>query len=383
MDESAPRILVDALAVTSGGGHAYAVNLIRELDRDDRGLRFTFLVPPGPLGEIATDRVALERVALPNANRWLRLGVRLAYEELVLPIRARHYDALYAIADIVSPLQIVPTVVALRNLNIYDHRYDDTLRLRILEGLVRLGLRSASRLVFPSRAAADLIGERLRLPESRRRVVSHGVDGTVFARISESEGGSPYVFLPAAVERHKNLDVLLEAIPHFSDSALEVRVAGSTETEPHYRDELLRRARELGVEHRFHLLGPVPYERIVRYYRGAVALVFPSHLETFGHPMLEAMLTGTPIVASSIPAFRELGEGVALFFPPDDPVELSRAIDRLASDPNATRARVEKGRERAASYSWRRSADSLCAVLREVIGWQGASEAAAGFRRDE
>jgi glycosyltransferase involved in cell wall biosynthesis len=373
MDESAPRILVDALAVTSGGGHAYAVNLIRELDRDDRGFRFTFLVPPGPLEAISTTRVVLERVALPDAHRLLRLGFRLAYEELVIPIRARRFAAVYAVADVVSPLLTVPTVVALRNLNIYDHRYDDTPRLRILEGLVRLGLRSAARLVFPSRAAADLIGERLGLPESRRRVVPHGVDGAVFARIPESEGGAPYVFLPAAVERHKNLHVLLEAIPHFSDPALEVRVAGTTETEPHYRDELLERAHELGVEDRFHLLGPVPYERIVRYYRGAVALVFPSHLETFGHPMLEAMLTGTPIVASSIPAFRELGEGVALFFPPDDPVELARAVDQLASDPEATRTRVETGRERAAAYSWRRSADALCAVLREAIGWRSAS----------
>lgn len=375
MDASAPRILVDALAVATGGGHAYAVNLIRELERDDRGIRFTFLVPPGPLAEIPSHNVTIRPIALPNAHRWLRLGTRLFYEEVVIPLLARRYDGLYALADIASPLLTVPTVVALRNLNIYDHRYDDTPRLRVLEWLVRRGLRSATLLVFPSRAAADLIGRRLGVADDVRRVVPHGVDGAIFEETVERENGKPYLFLPAAVERHKNLDVLVEAIPLLSNPDLEVRIAGTCETEPHYRDQLVERARELGVEDRFHLLGQVPYERIARYYRGAVALVFPSHLETFGHPMLEAMLTGTPIVASSIPAFHELGEGVALFFPPDDPVALASAVDRLASEPDATHARVEAGRERAATYSWQHSTDALCDVLREAAGWTRASRA--------
>jgi glycosyltransferase involved in cell wall biosynthesis len=367
MSTGAPRILVDALAVTSGGGHAYAVNLIRELDRDDRGFDFTFLVPRGPLAEIPTKNLVVRSVWLPGFHRLIRLGARIAYEELIVPLRALRYDAFYAVADIASPLLRVPTVVALRNLNIYDHSYDDTPRLRLLESLVRLGVRSVTRLVFPSRAAAELISERLGVPGDRLRVVPHGVDSGIFARIQEREGGAPYLFLPAAVERHKNLDVLIEALPHFANAELEIRVAGTLTTDPAYRRELLARACELGVENRFHLLGPVPYERIVSYYRGAVALVFPSHLETFGHPMLEAMLTGTPILASDIPAFRELGEDVALFFSPDDALALAHAVDRLIADPVDTAERVSLGHERAARYSWKRSTDTLCAVFEEIL----------------
>ncbi len=367
MSTSGPRILVDALAVTSGGGHSYAVNLIRELDRDDRGFRFTFLVQQGALAEIPTKNVKICPIWLPGFHRALHVAARIAYEELIIPVRALRYDALYAVADIASPLLSVPTVVALRNLNIYDHRYDDTTRLRSLERLVRLGMRSATRMVFPSQAAARLISQRLGIREDVISIVPHGVDGAAFAEISGSEDGAAYLFLPAAVERHKNLEVLVEAIPHFSDSKLEIRVAGSMTTDPAYKAELVARAKRLGVESRFHLLGPVPYERIVRYYRGARALVFPSFLETFGHPMLEAMLTGTPIVASEIPAFREIGEDVALFFPPDDPIALARAVDRLVSEPDSTAERVQRGRQRAASYSWKRSTDTLCAVFEEVL----------------
>jgi glycosyltransferase involved in cell wall biosynthesis len=367
MNENGQRILVDALSVTSGGGHSYAVNLIKELDRDNRGFRFTFAVPTGALSEIPTTNVTIRPVRLPDSHPALRLAARFAYEELILPLRALRYDAVYAIADLASPLIPVPTVVALRNLNIYDHSYDDTLRLRTLDSLVRLGVRRAARMVFPSHAAANLIGERLGIPSSARSVVPHGVDTEAFAHISRSAGKTRYLFLPAAVDRHKNLEVLVEAIPHFSDPELEIRVAGSSASDSAYKDELLAKARRLGVENRFILLGPVPYEQVVSYYRGALALVFPSFLETFGHPMLEAMITGTPIVASEIPAFRELGEDVALFFPPADPIALARAVDLLLAEPASTAERVSKGRERAASFSWKNSTDTLCAVFDEIL----------------
>lgn len=369
MKTNRPRILIDALSVAGGGGgHSYAVNLIKELDRDDRGFRFTFLIPPGRLAEIPTRHVELHAVGLLGSQRALGVTARILYEELMIPIRALRYDAVYAVADIVSPLIPVPTIVALRNLNIYDHSYYDTLRLRILERLVRLGIRPAARMLFPTGAAAKLIGKLINLPAERARVVPHGVDAESFTRMSGSEGGRPYLFLPAAVERHKNLEVLIDAIPHLSDTELELRIAGSTSTDPAYVSELRSRARRLGVEERFRLLGPVPYERVIAFYRGSVALIFPSMLETFGHPMLEAMLAGTPIVASDIPAFREVGEDVALFFQPSDPIALAQEISNLNSDPASTAARISLGRERAAAYSWKKSTDKLCAVFDEVLG---------------
>jgi glycosyltransferase involved in cell wall biosynthesis len=111
----------------------------------------------------------------------------------------------------------------------------------------------------------------------------------------------------------------------------------------------------------------VPYADVLRYYRGALALVFPSLLETFGHPLLEAMLAGTPIVAADIPAFREIACDVALYFPPQDPARLARSVEQLRAEPAATRARVERGRKRAEGFSWKSSVDRLCAVFEEAL----------------
>jgi hypothetical protein len=66
------------MSVAGGGGHSYATNLIRELERDDRGFRFTFLIPHGRLEEISTQRVTLRTVKLPGFQRAFGVAARLA-----------------------------------------------------------------------------------------------------------------------------------------------------------------------------------------------------------------------------------------------------------------------------------------------------------------
>jgi glycosyltransferase involved in cell wall biosynthesis len=294
--------------------------------------------------------------------------LRVAYEELGLPWRARRYDLLYCAADLAPPFGSAPTVVALRNLNIYDRTYSDTPRLRALERLVRLGLPRARRIVLPSRAAAELIGRRVPLPAERVAIVPHGVSAELFdADARSAPARAPYLFLPAPLERHKNLAVLIRSLGLMSDATLELWIAGHDSTDPDHAAELRGLVAEQGLGGRVRFLGSVPYREIVAYYRGAVALVFPSLLETFGHPLLEAMLAGTPIVASDIPAFREIASDAALYFDPRDPAALARAVDCLRAQPEATRERVARGRERVRSFSWERSADALCAVFEDAL----------------
>jgi glycosyltransferase involved in cell wall biosynthesis len=255
----------------------------------------------------------------------------------------------------------------MRNLNIYDHRFYDTPRLRLLEQLVRLGLRRARRIVFPSHAAATLIRRRVPIPDDRVAVVPHGISHEAFHAGPAVPTAAPYVFLPAALERHKNIGVLIESLAHVRDTRLEAWIAGGANTDPRCVRGLRRLVQELGLEARVRFLGSVPYHDVLRYYRGAAALVFPSRLETFGHPLLEAMLAGTPVIAADIPAFREIAGDVALYFPPEDPVRLASAIDLLGTEAKSTRERVERGRMRAAEFSWKNSVDRLCAVFDEAM----------------
>ncbi len=79
--------------------------------------------------------------------------------------------------------------------------------------------------------------------------------------------------------------------------------------------------------------------------RAAVLFVFPSYLETFGHPLLEAMAAGVPLVASGIDSFREVAGDAALFFPYDDVDALANAIE-YALGPETAAELVRQGNAR-------------------------------------
>jgi glycosyltransferase involved in cell wall biosynthesis len=371
------RVLVNTLSLAHGGGRSYVVNLLRELSRDPRGFDFTVLAASDQLSRAETGALRVANVRLPSPRLAARALLRVLYEEILLPPRASRFDLLYCLADLAPAVRVVPTVVALRNLNIYDRRFYDTWRLRILERAVRVGLRRADRIVFPSRAAADLITQRIPLPPERIAVIPHGISAETFDAVgAPPQDLPPYLFLPASLERHKNIPVLLEALARATDPRLEVWIAGGSETDPACEAELRRMAASLRIEARVRFLGRVPYAGILRYYRGARALAFPSLIETFGHPLLEAMLAGTPILAADIPAFHEIAGDAALYFPPHDPSRLAQLVDELGRDPAQTRARVERGRARAREFSWARSADALCAVFEETLGTKRPEPAA-------
>ena len=359
------RVLINALSWTSGGGNTYALNLIRELRRDSRGFRFTLLIPHGRLASDEADGLEIAPVRFPERGQRLW---RVLYEEARLPARARRFDLFYCLADLAPIWGTTPTVVAVRNLHIYDRSAYDTLRLRLLGSLVHKGLRRARRVVFPSRAAAELISPRARIPADRVAIVPHGVSPELFdPHTAPAAQGAPYVFMAASIERHKNMGVVVESLLHLGDRKLELWIAGADTLDPGYAAELRRLAERLGLGPRVRLLGPIPYREILSYYRGAVALVFPSLLETFGHPLLEAMLAGTPVVASDLPAFREIAGDIPIYFDPRDPVGIAKAIERIRGHEQETRLRVERGRALVERFSWRNSVDRLCGVFEDAL----------------
>ena len=112
--------------------------------------------------------------------------------------------------------------------------------------------------------------------------------------------------------------------------------------------------------------GYLPEDDLARVVAGAAALVFPSWYEGFGLPALEALACGTPVVASDLPALREVLDDQAELVPPGDAAALADALARVLEDPGGEPARTAR-RTRAAAFTWAACAQATLAAYRRAL----------------
>ena len=169
-------------------------------------------------------------------------------------------------------------------------------------------------------------------------------------RSHPGEGERDYVLVVGAIQARKNQ---LAAVDAANAVGLPVIVAGP-EKDRSLADELRRRGARLE--------GYVEPERLAELYRGAACLVQPSRFEGFGLPVLEAMASGTPVVALPEPALEEVAGDAAVF------VEEERLADGIRQALADRDRLVWAGLERARRFSWRATAEKTLAVYLEVLG---------------
>ena len=127
-------------------------------------------------------------------------------------------------------------------------------------------------------------------------------------------------------------------------------------------------ARRADVADAVRLLGHVDDEDLPALYRAATVFVYPSDHEGFGLPPLEAMAAGTAVVTLANSSLLEVVGDAGLLLPRADEDALAGAIERLVGDPRLRAAYAARGRERAAMFSWRRTARQTIDVLADVAG---------------
>jgi len=120
------------------------------------------------------------------------------------------------------------------------------------------------------------------------------------------------------------------------------------------------------VEKAVRFLGFVPFEALRIFFQSAALFVFPSLYEGFGLPPLEAMASGTPVVASNASALPEVLGDAAVLVNPENVFEIARAIQEALLDEQLRAELRAKGKAQAARYSWDRTAREVLAVYREA-----------------
>ncbi len=228
-------------------------------------------------------------------------------------------------------------------------------------------MRHADRVIAISehtrRRALDWFG----LPPEKASTIHLAVDHTRFvpARSPAPANAQPYFLCLGNSRPYKNLPVALRAFARVAHDRSEVRlvVAGRGDS----TGELQALARELGISDRVSFEALPPHERLLTLLHGAVALVFPSLIEGFGLPVLEAMAAGCPAIISTCPTLTEIAGGAALASPAHDPDAFAVAMRRVLDDEPVRLECRRRGLERAAAFTWTRTAQATLAVYERLL----------------
>jgi glycosyltransferase involved in cell wall biosynthesis len=271
----------------------------------------------------------------------------------------------------------VATVVTIHDMSLRLFPQCHPLRRRLINRpLIGVAARRADAIVTPSDSArCDLLRFHRVAPD--RVTVVHEAAGPRFmperdrARLDAVRDRyhlpAPFCLYVGTIEPRKNLTRLVDAF-------CAARAAGT----PHHlvcvgpygwaSRDLGARIDRLGLRSVVRFIGYAPAADLPLIYNASEFFVFPSLYEGFGLPVVEAMACGTPVITSNTSSLGEIANGAAITVDPEDTGALAEAIHRLSYD-RALRDRLaDRGRARAGTFSWERTARAMLSVYVRAAG---------------
>jgi glycosyltransferase involved in cell wall biosynthesis len=226
---------------------------------------------------------------------------------------------------------------------------------------------AAAAVVTVSDANRSYIEDTFGVPASRVHVIPCGIDTTWFTPARETAGDAPIVVCVARLNPVKQLDVLIRACGMLRDRHVAFTCAIVGDGPDRSALESLRA--ELDLNGAVALVGAVEQAGVRDWWRRASVAVLSSRSEGMPVCLMEAAACGVPAVAPDVGGIGELIEdGVTgIVTPPNDPVALANALQRLLSDADLRGSMRGAARRRAeARFSRRRQIDSLSAIWAAV-----------------
>ncbi len=385
------RLFINSLAASAGGGLTYIRNVIPHL-ASKSGLQVTVALGDGLREEFREfSNIEFLEMEIPPVRRFW-------YEQSTLPalIRKRGSSVLLSTGNFALRNSPVPQILLSRN-SIYTsadfyrdlrsrHEYRAWLDTKVRAVLARKSIQWADVTVAPSEAFA---AELRRWTGAPIQAIHHGFDHVAFssdstplsAQVEEklrAADGSLKLLFVSHYNYYRNFETLLQALPLVR--ALAGRpvklfltcklIAG--ENPGSYRTEAAADlVKELGISDMVVELGSIPYRQLHLLYRRADVYVTPAYTETFAHPLLEAMASGLPVLASDLAVHREICEDAALYFPRFSPQMLSEGLMQVVRSAETSKRMAAAGLARSRQFSWSAHVDRILELSDTLVDAKG------------
>jgi glycosyltransferase involved in cell wall biosynthesis len=351
----------DFLALRPTGVARYAREVTLAIDRligeghpAAEGLDLTLIAPREP------DGLSLRHIPLHLAPEFRKPRLPQYWVQRQLPAAVR--------GGLVSFCNLAPVTLRRHIACIHDaHTF-------VMPESYGRGFRLAHRIVLP------LLGRRARYimtvsELSRDHLIRYGIapadkivvgyNGADHAarwdasRSALDVGDHPYVVCLGQPQTYKNAGLILRMAPALQAMGLAIAMAGDI------------RPQDLplgGAEPppNLRLLGRVSDDDLAKLLAGAVCFLFPSRIEGFGLPAVEAMTHGCPVIASTSPCLPEICADGALYADPDSPQEWAETVRMIHIDPQLRQRLAERGRRRAARFTWTAVAETYLRLMAQI-----------------
>lgn len=236
----------------------------------------------------------------------------------------------------------------------------------------RRACQCADRVIAVSEYTKQEIMRYYHTPEEKIDVVYQGCD-PVFAKDIDSNKlqevskkyqlPDKFVLYVGSIEERKNLMLVARAMATIKDKGIHVVAVGRRTP---YVDQIEGYLKEQGMEQMFHFCHKVPYEDLPSFYKLARTFAYPSRIEGFGIPLLEAITSGVPAIGCTGSCLEEAGGKNSIYVAPDDVSGMADAIVRTCTDESLRQQMIKAGKEYALNFTDEKLANDLMDIYNKI-----------------
>ena len=361
------RVLINGIHAKSGSGVTYIRNLLPLLAKDNSIELHLFLHSEqlDLFGSIDKD-VKIHTLTFPTG-----FFATLLWEQCILPIRAKlmSVDVTFSPANF-GPLFAPRTIIVLRNslaVSGGETRLIKRLYWLSLAFMTKLSLIKCERAIAVSFYAKKVLtngfGNRLR---HKVPVIYHGVNHAFQPSINRNR--EQFLLSVSDIYIQKNIHTLISAFHLIRSKLPEVtlKLAGKA-IDQGYFCEIQDAINSAKLDGAVEMLGEKSTADLIELYQSCALFVFPSTVETFGNPLVEAMACGAPIVSSNRAAMPEILEDAAKFFDPTDAKDMADTILSVLENDSERQKLATLALRRSKFFSWQRTATETASIIKAVV----------------
>ncbi len=343
----------------------YAYQLILEFSKLKTDHEFIIYLKDRPLSDMPT----------PSANFTYKLvGPRKMWTQFGLPLSlyfGKKPDIFFSPTHYAPRLSPVPTAISIMDLSyIYFPELFNKKDLYQLQNWSKYSIKNAAAIFTISNSSRNDIIKEYAVDSGKIHPTYLGIKNNESIKNYSMEDlrkkfgiESDYILFVGTLQPRKNIVKLIEAFSKLKNNKLNLIIVGKKGWQ--YAD-ILSAPAKYGVGEKVKFLDFVADEDLPSLYKNALCFALPSLYEGFGLPVLEAMKYGCPVVASNVSSLPEAGGDAALYFDPNNPLDIANTLQKVIDSSSLREEMIKKGYNQIKKFSWEKTAKETLSVLESI-----------------